>query len=398
MTPSVVFGVTLYNNARHLPEALESLLAQSDPDFGLMLVDDASVDSTEAVARRYLSDSRVRYVRHAERRGMVPTWRDAVHQAVEAFPSARYFAWASDHDWWHPDWLRRVRGALESRADVVLAYALTQRVDDARHPLDKPPKAFDTTRVDAVSARVLAFAGEPVGAGDMVYGLMRIDALRRAGVFRTVMQPDRLLMVELALAGRFAQVPEVLWFRRQPEQASVEKQGTSLFAGVSPAGLAVPIWVQHSQLLFREYVVGARPTGVGAVQMVALILRYQATYLYRHHTKQGYLLHRLDQRWEAVVQSWKDARYEWRWIWYRMRMRLRPKHVARVTEKYALHVVRRAVYSAAVARRRVRAWSYESGQWLRRRVLLGRRHAKRGLHELLVLTHRLRLRGRRGTP
>lgn len=398
MTPSVVFGVTLYNNARHLPEALDSLLAQTDQDFGVVLVDDASVDDTGAVVHRYLGDPRVRYLRHPVRQGMVPTWRDAFELAVSTFPSAQYFAWASDHDWWHPDWLRRVRAALEAQPGTVLAYALTQRVDDARQPLDKPPKAFDTTTIDNPARRVMAFASEPVGAGDMVYGLMRIEALTRAGVFRTVIQPDRLLMVELALAGRFAQVADVLWFRRQPAQASVEKQRTSLFAGASPGGLDQPIWLQHSRVLFREYVTGPRPAGLGRLAMALLVLRYQAMYLFRHYTKQGYLLHRIDQQWEALVQAWKDLRYEGRWFWYRMRMRLRPKHIARVTEKYLLHLVRAAVYQAAVARRNARAWSYEAGQVLHRRMALVRRGVKRAMYDLLVLTHRLGLRGRRRTP
>lgn len=397
MTPSVVFGVTLYNNARHLPEALDSLLAQTDQDFGVVLVDDASVDATADVAARYLGSDRVRYVRHAVRRGMVPTWRDAFEQAVTAFPSARYFAWASDHDWWHPDWLARVRAALEAQPGTVLAYGLTQRVDDARQPLDKPPKAFDTTALNSPADRVLAFAAEPVGAGDMVYGLMRIDALRRTGVFRPVMQPDRLLMVELALAGSFAQVPEVLWFRRQPVEASIGKQRTSLFAGGAPAGLNQPVWLQHSRVLFREYVAGVCPAGVGRAAMVGLVLRYQAAYLFRHHTKQGYLLHRLDQQWEALVQRWKDARSDVRWLVYRAQVRLHPLRVSRVVGKHVLHVVNRAVYRAAVARRRVRAWSYEAGQACRRQANLAKRSAKRLRYSLAMLTHRLGLRGRKET-
>src|SRR5688500_8494056 len=159
MTPGVAFGMTLYNNARHLPQAIDSLLAQTDADFGLLLLDDASGDGTEAVAREYAArDSRVRYVRHAARRGMVPTWKEAVERALAEFPTARSFAWASDHDWWHPQWLASVRAALDSRSDVVLAYALTQRVDEALQPLDKPPKAFDTRAVDDPAARMLAIA------------------------------------------------------------------------------------------------------------------------------------------------------------------------------------------------------------------------------------------------
>ena len=394
MTPSVVFGVTLYNNARHLPEALDSLLTQTDQDFGVVLVDDASADATPEVVSRYLNDPRVRYVRHSTRQGMVPTWRDAFEQAVAAFPSARYFAWASDHDCWHPQWLARVRAALDARPDTVLAYALTQRVDDALQPLDKPPKAFDTTTLLRPSERVLAFAGEPAGAGDMVYGLMRLPALRRAGVFRTVIQPDRLLMVELALAGSFAQVPEVLWLRRQPAQASVEKQQTTLFAGASPAGLAQPVWLQHTRVLLREYVAGSRPPGLGRLDAALLIARYQASYLLRHHTKQGYLLHRLDRWWESVLQRWKDARAVVRWAWYRTRLRLHPARVGRVVRKHVLHVVNGLIYRAAVARRTIRAWSYEAGQGIRKGSHQLKRAAKRLRYDLAMLSHRLGLRGR----
>ncbi len=397
MTPSVVFGVTLYNNARHLPEALQSLLDQADRDFGVVLVDDASTDGTEEAVRPFLQDARLRYVRHLERRGMVPTWRHAFDFAVTTFPSARLFAWASDHDWWHPGWLARLRAALEARPDAVLAYALTQRVDDARRPLDKPPKAFDTTALVSPTRRVLAFAAEPVGAGDMVYGLVRIGALRRAGVFRDVIQPDRLLMVELALAGSFAQVPEVLWLRRQPAEASVGKQRTSLFAGRAPTGLDDPVWWQHSRVLWREYVVDGVPTGLSRVGMAVLIARYQVAYLLRHHAKQGYLLHRMDEAWERAVDGWKALRFESRWFWYRMRMRMRPRHIARVTQKYVRHVVNRTVYRLAVARRKARAWAYETGQAARRWSTLARRTVRRLVYDVLMLTHRLGLRGPRGS-
>jgi glycosyltransferase involved in cell wall biosynthesis len=396
MSPRVVFGMTLYNNARHLPAALESLLAQTDPDFGLVMVDDASSDATEAVARAYVErDRRLRYVRHAARRGMVPSWRNAFEQSVTEFPSATAFAWASDHDWWHPEWLARVGEALRSRVDVVLAYALTQRVDDALQPLDKPPKAFDTTALDGPAQRVLAFASEPVGAGDMVYGLMRIDALRRAGVFRPVMQPDRLLMIELALAGRFAQVPEVLWLRRQPATPSVTKQRSTLFAEKeAPRGLDRPVWWQHGAVLLREYAGRRRLPGVAPVQIAAVLARYQAIYLFRHHNKEGYVLHRLGKTRERLNQQRKEARKELHWAAYRTRRTLRPEHLARLAEKHWLHLWNRGIYQAAVARRRTRAGWYETRTAARKHYGRARRAARRVLHDLLVMTHRLGLRHR----
>src|SRR5215475_9725100 len=64
-SPRVVLGMTLYNNARHLPDAAASLLAQSYRDFALVMLDDASSDETPAIARTFAaSDERIRYFRH----------------------------------------------------------------------------------------------------------------------------------------------------------------------------------------------------------------------------------------------------------------------------------------------------------------------------------------------
>jgi glycosyltransferase involved in cell wall biosynthesis len=396
MNPPVAFGMTLYNNVHRLPQAIESLLAQTDPWFGLVLLDDGSADATEAVARRYAaSDPRVRYMRHAVRRGMVPTWSEVVELAAREFPAAQYFAWASDHDWWHPDWLGRVRAGLERHPTAVLAYALTQRVDDNLVPLDKPPKAFDTTALDNPAARVLAFAAEPVGVGDMVYGLVRLEALRRAGTFRPVIQPDRLLVLELALAGTFVQVPEVLWLRRQPAEASVTKQQTTLFAdGEMPRGLAQPAWLQHVRVLLREYVAGPPPRGMSRLQVLALVVRYEVLYLFRHHNKEGYALHRLDKTRERLNQQRKEANRELRWAGYRTRRTLRPRHIARVADKYWLHVRNRVRYRAAVARRRARAALYETRMTARKQYAVAKRAPRKALHGILMLTHRLGLRGR----
>src|ERR1051325_8269197 len=99
MTPRTVLGMTLYNNTRHLREATDSLLGQSDRDFALLMLDDGSSAEVEAIARDYEQrDHRIRYFRHAQRQGMVPTWKEVAEIARREYPQAEYFAWVSDHD------------------------------------------------------------------------------------------------------------------------------------------------------------------------------------------------------------------------------------------------------------------------------------------------------------
>lgn len=352
--PRTVLGMTLYNNARHLPEALDSLLAQTWSDFVLVLLDDASSDETEQVARAYAArDARVRYFRHAERQAMIATWHEVVTLAARECPSAEYFAWVSDHDRWHPRWLARLVDELDGDPGAVLAYPITRRMGHAGEELEKGPRLFDTAACTTLAERWRHFCHEGVGAGDMVYGLMRLDALRQAGIFRVVLRPDRLLMAELTLRGRVRQVPEVLWFRRQSHGTSVERQQTTLvLEGHEPKGFSSPPWLQHTRLLWREYAArDPRPLPLTRRDWARMLLRYQLTYGWRHFRK--------SEGSHALARGVSHLVF---------------------AKKRAKHHYHHAVYNTLVGGRAL---------WGRTR-----RAGRRALYRVLVFTHRIGIRGR----
>ena len=349
--------MTLYNNAQYLPSAMKSILTQTDPDFVLCMLDDASTDGTDDLVRGYLDgDPRVRYRRHSSRQAMIATWREVVDMAARECPSAEYFAWVSDHDVWDPRWLERLVDELDSDPGAVLAYPITRRLFQDGSDIDKGPRLFDTSAHESVHDRWKSFC-LAVGAGDMVYGLIRLDALRRAGTFRTVLRPDRLLIAELTLQGRIRQVPEVLWFRRQSSSTSVARQRTTLLPqGATPRWFLWPPWLQHTVVLWREYAApDPRPLSLTRRQWVGMLLRYQITYVWKgfRKTEVSHTLERTAGR-----------------IWW--------------ARKLVKHYGRRVVYNTLVGGR----------------VLWGRlrRASRRALYGALMLTHRLGLRGRGHTP
>jgi hypothetical protein len=358
--PRVVLGMTLYNNARHLRDALESLLAQTYSDFMLVLLDDASSDHTETIAQEYAArDARIRYFRHADRKAMIATWREVAVLAARECPSAVYFAWVSDHDRWHSRWLAAMVAELDRDPGLVLTYPITRRITvDTGDELDKGPRLFETTAFADVRSRWRYFCRHGVGAGDMVYGLMRLDALQRAGIFRTVLRPDRLLIAELTLIGRIRQVSEVLWFRRQSAATSVSRQRhTLVLPGEAPRGFGAPPWLQHARVLWREYVQRApRPIPLSTAQWAGMLVQYQVFYGWRHLRK--------SETSHAVGRSIDNA------IW---------------VKKITRHYYHQAVYHTLVGGRGV------SGKL--------RRLARRGLYHVLVLMHRVGLRrGSEETP
>jgi glycosyltransferase involved in cell wall biosynthesis len=337
--PRTVLGMTLYNNAAHLREATDSLLAQTEPGFALVMLDDGSSIEAEQIAREYEAhDRRVRYWRHRERLGMVPTWREVVEIARREYPAAEYFAWVSDHDRWDPQWLARTAAELDAHSDAVLAYPQTLRMDQRGAPLVKEPRSFETSGVADPVERWRRFCWSGFGSGDMVYGLMRIRALEAAGIFRPVLNPDRLLIAELTQQGEIRQVPDPLWWRRQSEGSSVDRQRASLFAGTPPPRFNWPPSLQHAVLLRRQHF------------SVSMIATYVIASLWRATRK---------------TESSKS-----------LGRGVDRVHFVKKLVKKAFH---HAVYYTLVAARKVAGKS--------------RRVSRKAVYEILMFTHRARLRG-----
>ena len=266
--PRVIIGSPLFNHAKDFPEAIESILSQTFTDFALVMVDDGSTDETPAIAREYEAlDSRVSYRCNPQRLGLIGNSHEAFNAARARFPEAEYFAWASDHDLWHPRWLQQLVDALDRHPEVVLTYPLNRRIGVEGEVLKRRPWAFDTFGEPNRWVRMRRGIKD-MSAGNMVYGLYRISALERAGVYRHVLVPDRLLFTELALYGQFKQVPQVLWFRRWYGRIfSLGRQRTSFFPGGRPLYAYFPWWISHAVSLFWTFTV--RGQGLPEISRVA---------------------------------------------------------------------------------------------------------------------------------
>jgi hypothetical protein len=370
--------MTLYNNARHLPGATASILGQTWSGFALVMLDDASSDDSEQVAGELARrDPRVRYSRHAERQGMVPTWREVVGLARREFPSAEYFAWVSDHDHWHPEWLAQMVAALDANPAVVLAYPITQRLDEDGNVIEKGPRSFQTVGITDFAARWRAFCHHGVGSGDMVYGLIRMPALLAAGVFRSVLNPDRLLIAELTLQGQILQVQEPLWSRRRSAVASIARQRLTLFAGPPPRWFGWPPTLQHAMVIIREYVrAPAPPVRIPTTRMVRMLTRYQLTSLWR--------LFRKTDTSKSLGRGVDNAHF-----------------VKKVIKKGVLLSVHYTLIGINKSRGRLRRWRrkavYESLMAMHRLMGRLRRIARRARYEVGNASHRLGLRGSGGS-
>ncbi|HEY7292950.1 MAG TPA: glycosyltransferase family 2 protein [Vicinamibacterales bacterium] len=116
-SPRVSVVMTAYNRADYLTEAIESVLAQSFADFELIVVDDHSTDDTVGVARKYLTDPRVRVMSNAHNLGDYPNRNFAASLA-----RGEYLKYHDSDDVMYGHCLQVMVSAMdsESRADFAL--------------------------------------------------------------------------------------------------------------------------------------------------------------------------------------------------------------------------------------------------------------------------------------
>ena len=251
LAPRAVFGMLTLNRAPFLRETLESLLSQTYRDFALIVVDDGSTDDTCDITREYAeTDERITLYRNETRLGTTRNWCRAFDLARELHPRSEYFAWASDHDVWHPRWLEVLTAELDRYPDVVLAYPQSPRITEMGETV-LDPWSFDTFGLTSRRER-LRRACRGISAGSMVYGLYRAETVAQAGVFRPVLLPDRLLLAELSLYGQFKQVDTVLWYRRFARRATLGRQRSNFFPEGVPIHSYLPWWAVHTAVLARQ--------------------------------------------------------------------------------------------------------------------------------------------------
>jgi glycosyltransferase involved in cell wall biosynthesis len=295
----VCLGMPLFNRTGLLKEALESLRVQTFADYRLVVLDDSTDDAPGGLVREYVArDPRIDYIANPTRKGMIANWQ----ACVQAAGRAHYFAWVGDHDRWEPTWLEALVAALEANPKAVLAYPLTAHLEtDGSGRKKKLVHTFSTVGLSPYE-RVKAVGLRAKGFGKMVYGLFRVDALRAAGVFRRLLFPDVVLLLELSLYGEFVQVEQKLWYRRKTAEFSVSRQRQTLFGEQVPwhAYLPWPI-VNAGALLWNV----SRRTDAACGWRPWLAICLSGLYLQRWIGKYG------EGTWIGSYHEWRHGKKPW---------------------------------------------------------------------------------------
>ena len=129
--PKVTVILPTYDRALLLQQAIDSIRAQTLKDWELIIVDDASDDTTPDVVRAWTQkDPRIRYYRHDTNQGVSVARNTGIKRA-----RGTYIAFQDDDDLSHPQRLQRQADYLDRHPHVALLHT-RMTVCHAAAPID----------------------------------------------------------------------------------------------------------------------------------------------------------------------------------------------------------------------------------------------------------------------
>jgi glycosyltransferase involved in cell wall biosynthesis len=207
--PAVSVVVPVYNVARFLGQAIESVLAQRHPALEILVVDDGSTDQTPGVARAIAGP--IRYIRQ-ENRGPA-----AARNAGIRLARAEVLAFVDADDLWPAGKLDRQLPVLASGSPVDIVMGYTQ-------PMIMTRPFEDVPALQAILSPRLTLS---VGAS-----LYRRSVFERFGAFDEAirMADDLDWLLRAREAGARIQVVKAvtLLYRENPGSLTYQKDPTQL--------------------------------------------------------------------------------------------------------------------------------------------------------------------------
>jgi glycosyltransferase involved in cell wall biosynthesis len=149
--------VPAFNVESTIIETLNALLAQTYPNFEIIIVDDGSTDTTAQIAGAFARDSRISVVRQANR-GLAGARNSGIAAA-----RGEIIGFCDADDLWVPEKLDLHVGHLEANPRVGISYSGSALINDAGDLMGQAQRP----RLRDVDATVI-FKRNPIGNGSAV--------------------------------------------------------------------------------------------------------------------------------------------------------------------------------------------------------------------------------------
>jgi glycosyltransferase involved in cell wall biosynthesis len=127
--PLITVLMPVYNSAKHLAKAIDSVLSQTFPDFEFLIIDDGSSDDSVSIIKSY-SDPRIRFCQNEKNKGISATLNKGIELA-----SAEWIARMDADDICLPDRLEKQFAFIQSHPDGSLYSCYVEVMSEEEEPI-----------------------------------------------------------------------------------------------------------------------------------------------------------------------------------------------------------------------------------------------------------------------
>ncbi len=224
--PKISIGFPIYNEEEFAKRRLDSILSQTFTDFELIIVDNASTDSTPEICQEYAKkDKRIKYFRTEKNMGIPWAYEEVIVKS-----KGKYFIWVAADDIFSSDFLERNFIILENDKKIVLSTSKVEwcgpgsnirnewKIKHTDAILKKMYKkirqhfqpfgtySIEGTQEERIRKQLRKSSNQPM------YGICRTKELRRSWEERDETIWDFSVIVNLARYGNIHVIDEVLMY------------------------------------------------------------------------------------------------------------------------------------------------------------------------------------------
>jgi len=207
----ISIGLPTFNGKKYVKQAVYYLLSQSYKNIELIVSDDASNDDTFDICQKIAAkDKRVKLYLQKKNIGFTKNFNFVLNKAT-----GKYFMWAGEDDYRHPQCLAKLHYLLAKNQKAILAVSKFNNV--------YKNKCYDYMKNQKISNSMPHFFYffHYVNTRNIsyFYGLYRTDILKKIGGYHTDSRPffkssDYVTIFRVLLQGKLAYSNSVLFFKR----------------------------------------------------------------------------------------------------------------------------------------------------------------------------------------
>ena len=288
--PRVSVVIPCYNTGKYLRQALDSVLAQTYPDWEVILVNDGSTDNSAQIAMEAQEQfgSRLKYI-YQSNRGLSATRNIAFANA-----SGEFISFLDADDIYTPDRLQRGVEVLDADPSAGLVHSKVDRIDEDGNFLEHPPAPHRRYLSGRIARHIFTRKAHVLCPSIM----FRKQCMVLAGASdeNLNVNADRDICFRIALHYPVIHIDEILaHYRIQP--MSMSKNHDNMMAGAvqfvdkyRKSGICGVLWVNEALgNLYREW--GDECFNVGKLKP-ALVWYFKSILKYPFSLRNLYMLFR----------------------------------------------------------------------------------------------------------